>query len=317
MGRRPPKNAKALHVGDFLRTGAQPVFPIVDNLSSISWAGTMLGNDSFGDCVGVLLANGVRLFSRYLGSTQLNATLAEVVAIYKTQNPGFDQNSQTHGPDSPDDGGMDIQTVLEYWIKNGITIGGVKVKAYGFAKLDVTNLPQLRAACSVFGGLMLGVNVASAQQTQFPSQPWDYVKGSPIEGGHAILGGGHQDKTKDEIRFVCWAAEDTLTDAFIQKQLEEAWVVITEFHLNSKEFIAAMDMPAFAAAYTTITGQPFPVAVTPAPVPTPVPTPTPTPTPAPVPTPVPAVGYTLTYDQTKLTVTAGNGRITFTPKTSS
>ncbi len=277
-GRRKPKDHEALLFGKYRAPGI-PVFPVVDYLPRLSWLKTMLGNDTFGCCVAVMIANFVRLVTFVLTGTALEATLAEVIAIYKTQNPKFDPNSATHGAGSNDDGGMDIQTMLEDFVTVGFTIGGKLVKGIGFVKLDQANLAELRASCSLFGGILLGVNVADAQQSQFPSKPWDYVKGSPIEGGHAILGGGHEDKAKDELRFVCWAAEDTLTDLFITHQLEEAWAVIMPEHLGSKRFIDGMDLATFAADYTAITGRPFPV-------PTPAPTPTP---PAPVPTPSPIV----------------------------
>ena len=45
----------------------------------------------------------------------------EVWAVYKTQNPDFDPagTAETNGPGSQADGGMDIQTLLEYLAATG------------------------------------------------------------------------------------------------------------------------------------------------------------------------------------------------------
>jgi hypothetical protein len=93
--------------------------------------------------------------------------------------------------------------------------------------------------------------------------------------GSSALGG-------DE-RFITWAEETSFTDSFWANGVEEAWVVIWPEHLGSADFLTGVDLAAFAADYTDITGKPFPVAVPPTPVPVP-PAPVPVP-PTPVPTP--------------------------------
>ena len=52
--------------------------------------------------------------------------------------------------------------------------------------------------------------------------------------------------------------ETSFTDNFWANGVEESWVVIWPEHLGSKEFLAGVDLAAFAADYTAITGQPFP-----------------------------------------------------------
>lgn len=289
-GKRDPKNAPSLKFAKY-RATAVPTFPPVDYLKPISWAGTMNGNDSFGDCVACGILNLTLAASSILTGTPIRGTEAEAVAIYKTQNKNFDPNgsSDTNGPDSSADGGMDEQTALEYWQKTGFIIGGQLIKIVGFLKVDQTNLAELKAAISVGGANLLGVQMSAAQQTQFPGV-WDYVASSPIEGGHCIIGGGHEDIALDDVKAACWASEFGTTDLFLAHQLDEAWLVIFEWNLNTREFIEGMDVATFATDLTAITGQPFPVPV-PAPQPVPAPSPVP-PTPAPPvtpPTPVPTV----------------------------
>lgn len=284
-GKRDPKNAPALPFARYSSVTAEPVYPAVDYLGQVDWAGTMNGNDAAGDCVACMTANIALLVSTVLTGTGLRATLDEVWAIYKTQNPDFDPNgtAETNGPGSNSDGGMDIQTLLEDWTKTGFTIAGQHVQLIGFLKVDHANLAEIKAAISIGGVLATGVQVAAAQQDQFPGT-WDYVEGSPIEGGHAIIDGGHLDGSGSgavDVKAACWAAEFGTTDEFLSKQMDEAWLPITAWHLGSKEFIAGMDVATLAADITAITGQPFPVAVNPDPAPVPDPTPVPVPDPVP------------------------------------
>ena len=164
----------------------------------------MLGNDVAGDCNAVTWANMRRLVTATL-TTENYPSQAQVWQFYQTQNPGFDPNgtSETDGPGSQDDQGMDIQTGLEYLHANG---GPDGVKAVAFAKVDHTNLDEVKAALAIFGGLWLGIQVLAANQKEFgEGQAWTDVARSPIDGGHAILGGGYD--TTGDVKFITWAQE--------------------------------------------------------------------------------------------------------------
>jgi len=99
---------------------------------------------------------------------------------------------------------------------------------------------------------------------------------SPIAGGHSVLVGGYGSPALPspalggDEKFITWAQETSFTDRFWAMEMEECWAVIWPEHLGSKEFLAGVDLAAFAADYTAITGKPFPA---PAPVPVPVPPP--------------------------------------------
>jgi hypothetical protein len=270
-GRRAPKGAPALQLGEFL-TGVVPAHPAAaDNLARLGGGWLMLGNDVAGDCVSVTWANFRRLVSgRYPDQGQ-------VWALYKTQNPGFDPNgsASTNGPGSSHDGGMDIQTLLEYLVKVG---GPDGVKAVGFAKVDHAKPAEVAAAIAIFGAVWTGITVLDANQDQFGNgQPWDYVKGSPVDGGHSVLTGGYGPAGAGPLggdeRFITWAAETSFTDGFWAHEVEECWVVIWPEDLKSDAFLVGVSLAAFAAAWTAITGKVFPVVVPPAPAPTPAPTP--------------------------------------------
>ena len=50
--------------------------------------------------------------------------------------------------------------------------------------------------------------------------------------------------------FITWAQETSFTDNYWSREVEEAWVVLWPEHLGSEEFLAGVDLAAFAADYT-------------------------------------------------------------------
>lgn len=268
-GRRPPKRAAAIQLARVL-TGVVPPHPVaVDQLARLKGGWQMLGNDTWGDCVAVTWANVRRLVTAAL-ATENYPTQDQVIAFYKTQNPHFPSQ----------DDGMDIQTALEYLVSHG---GPDGVKALGFAAVDVKNVEEVKAAIAIFGSVWTGITVLDANQAEFAQgQPWSYVRGSQVDGGHSVLTGGYGTPGAGALggdeRFITWADETSFTDAFWQHEVEEAWVVIWPEHLEHPAFLAGVDLGAFASDYTAITSKPFPVPVTPTPAPTPTPVPAPGPT---------------------------------------
>jgi hypothetical protein len=271
-GRRPPKRHPAIRLGPLL-TGVIPAAPAAaDYLAALGGGWEMLGNDTAGDCVAVTWANTRRLVTATL-ATENYPSQAQTWAFYETQNPGFNPSgsANTDGPGSQDDGGMDIQTGLEDLVDEG---GPDGVKALGFASVDYTNPAEVKAAIAIFGSVWTGLNVLDANMTEFDdSEPWDYVKGSPVDGGHSVLAGGYGPAGAAQLggdeRFITWAEETSFTDAFWKKEIDEAWVVIWPEMMSDPGFLAGIDLAQFSADYTTITGKPFPGDVPPAPVPTP------------------------------------------------
>jgi hypothetical protein len=268
-GRKPPKNAPAIKFGDILKAGVPAHPSSVDYLSKItSW--NMLGNNKYGDCVSVAIANTRKVITAALGDAPYEPTLDHVLSFYKTENPNFPNQ----------DDGMDEQTALEEMVKNGDKyFDGVKLLA--FAKVNVSNPQELDAAVDIFGPNLLGIMVTYANEDQFAAgQPWDYDAMSSTAGGHATVEGGY-DESKKTGKMETWAKVVNYTDKFRQYQLEEFWIMIWPEHLGTKAFQEGVDQAALAAAYTSLTGRPFPVTPAPSPAPTPTPVP-PQPTPTPV-----------------------------------
>ncbi len=253
-GRRPPKNAPALALSSFL-VRPIPAHPTSEDYLARLSGWEMLGNDVAGDCNAVAWANMRRLVTATL-STEYYPTQAQVWKFYETQNPLFDPQgtSSTNGPGSSADQGMDVQTGLEYLHATG---GPDGVKAVAFARVDLHDLMQVEAALAIFGGLWLGITVLDANQQEFSNgQAWSDVSGSPIDGGHAVLGGGYA----PDVKFITWAQETEFAPSFWNGSVggtplvEEAWVVIWPEHLGSQAFLAGVDLEQLATDYLDLTG---------------------------------------------------------------
>jgi hypothetical protein len=291
FGRRPPKRAPAIRFSAIQRSTPVEAPPAaVDYIAAMNGGWKMLGNgpdDSVspgfqgcGDCVGVWWANTRRMITKVINGTEVYPPWSQVLKIYQTQNPTFDPlgNPDTDGPGSQADGGMDIQTLLEWLVKNPGPDGGQLV---GFAAVDYTNASEVQAAIDAGGVLSVGVNVQSAQQTQFSEdKPWNWVTGAQVEGGHCVIVGGYgaepagaDPETAGPTKMETWMKESSFTASFWANGVEELWFPVWKEQLGTKEFQAGVDIEAFAAEYTSITGKPFPGGVTPTPTPTPTPSP--------------------------------------------
>jgi hypothetical protein len=265
-GRRAPKRARALKLRNYL-TGIVPAVPDAeDYLIAMRGGWQVLGNDQAGDCVAVTWANVRRLVTTTLTALSSYPTQDQVWQVYRTQNPGFDPGGGSRtGPGSPDDNGMDIQTLLEYLASDG---GPDGVRAVSFAQVDHTSPAEVKAAIALFGYVWTGVNVLQVNQQEFGSgQPWDYSPVSPVDGGHSVITGGYgvpgAGPLGGDERFITWGAETSFTDAYWTNCVEECWVVIWPEHLASASFLAGIDVQQLAADYTALTGRPFPASVTP------------------------------------------------------
>jgi len=263
LGRREPTNKPALMFKSIFK--AMPEHPLAENyLDELSnWQ--MLGNDQFGDCVAVAWANSRKFFTASLTDTEVYPTQEQVYELYKTQNPNFPS----------EDEGMVIQYMLDHIRKNGDPTGE---KPIAFAKVDVNNLEEVKAAIYIFGGLILGIGVQEGNYSDYNNNmPWDYRSNQQLLGGHAVLAGGYSSDIKNNIRFITWALETGLTDNFWKNLVQyvggEAWVVIWKENLGTKQFVQGIDVEALAKSFTDLTGEELPLPEPPVPPEPPIPNP--------------------------------------------
>jgi len=253
-------------LADFL-SGAVPAHPAVTDHIAANPFG-LYENDQFGDCGPTSVANLVRLVSAGLLGAEVQPSQDEVFDLYRRSgNPSFNPATGTG------DDGVDMQTMLEALHSGGIG----DVKPLAFAKVDESSDAELDAAVSIFGGVLWGVNLLTAQQDQTDQGEWDYSK-SPEWGGHAIVNGAFDEGTKIED-VISWGLRVKTTSPFRKHQLEEAWVVIWQWNIDHPAFQEGIDVQALADAYHTLTGVTLPDLPPPGPAPTPPPPPPPVPLP--------------------------------------
>jgi hypothetical protein len=136
-----------------------------------------------------------------------------------------------------------------------LLVGLSGVRAIAFAKVDPSNLEEMAAAVSIFGSILLGLRMTTAQPRQIRSGVFDYRPDySPIMS-HAVLGGGY-DKTDTSSAvgdIITWGKTMKMTLAFMERQIQEAWVVIWPENLGTKQFRQGIDLDALKSAYYQIT----------------------------------------------------------------
>lgn len=250
LGRRAPKNAPALKLARFL-TWVTPRHPVaVNHFGGVSDWG-LYENDRYGDCGPASVANLRKMVTLYLGGAERSPSQDDVFDLYRRSgNPGFDPVD----PGGEGDGGVDMQTMLEAVRAEGI--GGVRCA--GFAKVDHTNLDEMRAAIAIFGGLLLGVNLETAQQRQTSRGVWTW-ENSAEWGGHAVLAGAYTSAVSgSDVGVITWGEIVGLTRAFERHQLEEAWVVIWPEQQGTRAFQEGVNQAALAGDYFALTGRQWP-----------------------------------------------------------
>lgn len=253
LGRRHAKEAPALRLSAIL--APVPVHPkAADHLTGIADWG-LWANDRFGTCGPVSFFNYLKMITYFLTGIEAQPTLDDVFALYRLCNPDFEPST------GRGDNGVDMQTMLELAKAHDVLGNG---KMVAFARVDLSNLDEVRAAISIFGGVLLGVGLTVAQDAQTDANPplWDYVRRSPTWGGHAVLAGMYDSDTEpghSDIEIITWATRVATTHAFQSHQLDEAWVVILKEHLEHPDFQKGIDAAALKAAYEALTGDDFPV----------------------------------------------------------
>lgn len=261
LGLRPSDPERPVLKLSRILSAEPPTHPLsCDHFSQVNDWG-LFANDRYSDCGPASVANSRKLVTRALTGVEHSPTLDDVFALYRASgNPDFDPDT------GAGDNGVDMATMLS--AVRHVGIGGVRSLAE--AKVDVTDLNEVRAALAIFGFLLLGVDLEVAQETQTDTRLWDYRR-TPDWGGHAVLAGAYTSQPSGaDVKVVTWAEVVGLTDVFWRRQVSEAWVCIWPEAVGSAQFQQGIDTAALNADYEALTGAPGPFPTTP-PQPHPVP----------------------------------------------
>jgi hypothetical protein len=209
----------------------------------------LYANDEYGDCGPAAVANSRKLVTRMLTGVEDSPTQDEVFDLYRASgNPDFDPAT------GAGDNGVEMATMLAAVRNVGIGV----VRSLAEAKVDVTDLDEVRAAIAIFGFLLLGADLEIAQHSQTDSGLWDY-RSSPEWGGHAVLAGAYTSQPSGaDVKVVTWAEVVGTTDVFWRRQVTEGWVCIWPEAVGTTQFQEGIDVAALNADYQALTGRPGP-----------------------------------------------------------
>lgn len=253
-GKLPARPAKPqLRLEDYVTTQLAPPPMASDWQMPIDDTGwPMYLNDEIGDCTFAEVGHHIELVTGNASGKPVEVADSDVLQ-------GYEAVSGYKPGDESTDTGCYIADVMAYWQKTGIA--GHRILAY--ASIHPTNTTLVQQAIYLFGGVSIGLNVSQANEDQFNAgKPWDYVKGSRNLGGHCVLLGAYGPST---WRVITWGAEQAMTPAFWQHQVDEVWVPVTTEWFKDGKAPNGIDMASLGADYTALTGKPNPLPNVPTP----------------------------------------------------
>lgn len=168
------------------------------------------------------------------------------------------------GDDSTDQG-TNMRDALLYRQKTGVVdVNGTRHKIGAFVKLANGDRTQLKLAIYCFGFAAIGIEFPDSADQQFADgKPWDVVKGARNEGGHYIPF-VYYDATVDLFYCVTWGRLQAVTAAFIKKQMDEGYAVISPERMANGATLEGFNVDQLTADLAQI-GKPTPAPAPPTP----------------------------------------------------
>jgi hypothetical protein len=200
------------------------VSAVMNQAGSAGWS--MDGNDTLGDCTCASSAHQKMLRTANAGTIVI-PSLTDVLYLYAVMN-GYTGSATDldaiKAYCTANDNGADELT-LEQYLENTGWMGN---KLTGFANLDVTQLDELKWANIIFGATRLGVNLPTTAMDQFNAgQPWDYVPGAQLDGGHDVPMVKYD---ANYVYVVTWGKLQPVTYAFMAAQYDDGTPYVEEAH---------------------------------------------------------------------------------------
>jgi hypothetical protein len=218
---------KDFKFGDFAAAVQLPKVPSRFGHGNAYTDWEMLGNDRYGDCVWAGAAHEHMLVNKVIHHVDVSFDENTVLGDYGAAT-GFNPN------DPSTDNGTVVHEALDYRRKTGIAdTTGTRHLIGAYVSLDPKNWQHLEQAAYIFGAVGIGFEFPASAMDQFHAgEPWDYVAGSSIEGGHyvPVVGSLH---AADQASAITWGKRHVFTVAFYEHYNDEAWVYITPEELRS------------------------------------------------------------------------------------
>lgn len=124
-------------------------------------------------------------------------------------------------------GGKDTGCVETQVLKTWQTAGLFDTKIAAYCPVNPKDDAEMAAACFLFGGVYLGVEMPESAESQFENhEPWHLTipRGRPV-GGHCVVATG---VNRAGIDLITWGAETTMTWDWWEHYGSEAYVVVPE-----------------------------------------------------------------------------------------
>jgi hypothetical protein len=149
------------------------------------------------------------------------------------------------------DVGTNMREGLKYRQKIGLLdAAGKRHKIGAYVSIAPGDFEELAQAAYIFGHAEIGFEFTAAQYDQFDrGDTWDYVAGSPVEGGHAIPDFGRNRAHGAGV--VSWQRHLWFTRALLEHQNDETWVIIDPDSLRNGKTERGYDLTAL----TTLLGE--------------------------------------------------------------
>jgi hypothetical protein len=225
LGKTPARpNAVGLKFGMFFNAEKLPTPPAKGfghyGLGiGLNWG--MLANDKYSNCVFAGADHEHMVWTHRSGAGQPVAFNNETVLADYAAVTGFD-------PAKPNtDQGTDMVDAADYRRKVGvIDASGARHKIDSYVSLRAGDANQLALATYLMGATAIGLRFPESAEKQFDnSEPWDYVIGSPLCGGHYVPCVG---KNSDgNFLIVTWGRLQAMTPAFLKNYCDEALAYVS------------------------------------------------------------------------------------------
>ena len=188
----------------------------------------MLGNDQAGDCV---IAGGMH------ESIVLNTEAGNPVPKF-TMLDAFDDYGAITGFNAADpstDQGTDVQTAAAYRQKIGYRDSkNTRHKIIAYVAVNSDDLPL---AAYTLGAAGWGINVPSSAQDQFEaSQPWTFVPGDRLLGGHYVPVVGQT--PSGNLVIITWGRTQEVTLPFYNAYFDEGIGYVSQEFLNNSTHLS-------------------------------------------------------------------------------
>lgn len=168
-------------------------------------------NDQLGDCVIAARAHMTMRFEDFEQKSLVNISDDEVKTEYFYETGGIDS-------------GLVMLNSLNFWRKTGWKAAGQSYTIYAYGNADPRDHTSLMQIISLLRGAYIGIYVPQSALDQFNAgQPWTYVPGSPIRGGHCIYLKGYSPFGPE---CVTWGKPQKMDWNFYDRMCEEAYGVV-------------------------------------------------------------------------------------------